>query len=98
MSAGVRVQASSRIVRERWYYDDTYLRGDDGQVSLFVRHFVEYVTKSGNTHRRFTTDVIGLPDDEAISGWVEEHSAIESGDPEGVDRSWLPDEWAGASR
>lgn len=102
MSATVttpRIHASSTLLKEAWYYDDTYIRDDDtGEVLIFVRHFVEYRTKGGNVHRRRANDVVKLADDDEIATWISEHKAKPSGDPEGKNRAWTPKQWAGATR
>ena len=94
---GVTIQKTSMLLREQWYYDDTFLGDDERGYVLFVRHFAEYVTKAGNVHRRRWRGCVGdLPDLDAVEAWIVEHHAVESGDPDGEDRAWVPDEWAGA--
>lgn len=93
----VQIAKSSSLIREQWFYDDIYL-GDasTGEVSLFVRHFIEYVTVKGRTHRKFATGMLRLADDDALRSWVDEHAARESGDPDGKNRRWVPASWRGA--
>lgn len=95
----LRFAKGGTLIRDQWYWDDMYLKDDlTGEVSLFVRYFVEYSTKQGKIHRRFKTSVLGFPNDDAMREWIKTRHAIESADPEGKDRGWIPDEWVGAKR
>ena len=89
--APVRVGKGSRVVADRWYYDPTYLVGDD-DVMIFVRHFAIVETAAGNRTLRIGYDVEGFDTTAEMVAAIEARHMSEAPQEYNDDRGWVPPE------
>jgi hypothetical protein len=67
----------STLLAERRFYDNTFLKGDDGGTMLFILDAALVRGPSGRERLRTKRDVIGFPDEASMlnavtgGGWVE---------------------------
>lgn len=93
----VRMSPKSRVIREEWFVDDTYLVGDDGHPLLFVHQFVEYETPSGRVKRRQGHDIWEFENEDAMASKVKAMDASEGHPGDVPCIRWVPDGWEGTT-